>query len=878
MIMKIKTNSIFHTGHLLVRSFANSSTGIKVLAVLLFLFSVQFLFPADVSGQDESLEKIEEYAETLNDLIEKYQKAEIDLIKKEKITIVDTQGSPQDCDVAIFYNNGKQARFRTSGGSFDGNFDHGNELPTLPFSIRLSNCPCRVVSTNHSATWVELTEEIEKIKKVFEDEVTGKAQDEIKEFAEKGVEKIFDKLGYGASASGFLSGFGYGAAIGQPIGDYITESINQTLNAAIARNVELVEIVDYGPYHPSVGNLSPRGRIGNFFGTNPQLINDWRVVTRCGTRNIETDNALWHKIEDPVRTPNRPRIHNPNRDDEERRRIEQEERERERIEREEQRRWEQEQREREREAQRQREEAQRRYEAEQRRIQEKAREIARTCPICDPIRQHIATVTEQISQKEQEIPGLENAVADAEKEVADSEKELQQAQQKLENFNNPDSWVESDGRRITSSDLEVQRELSRENWDRYTNGGQSADETMENWKNQNNPENHERAKERVKQRLEESVKNAEEAVREANENLGQANDNLNRARQELERLNRLKDELERLLEECLEKCRLQAEDIARGHISDYTELLDIEEIVIPESEPIEQPESDSEPEEEPDESPEPEEGPEEDPDTEDETTDESEMEEDPETEEETTDESDPEETPESEEFIGSDYEGQDFTVTKRFSDRWFIYPNFQLDRVRAGAKLDFATRGAFEDAVCDQSGISNCMADNFTPVFVAFSEWEFARFDLSDKGVGVIPVSAGLSYTRSIVESRQDYNFGASGSSSYQVDGSTTINSLELYSHFRRDFSPVLSVPLRPSFSPYIKLGASRVWNSGEFSTIGNGGSLFEKRKHSGLHFNGGIGTDIGFGEKYYSRLNADFTTGGADANFRLGFGVGLRF
>jgi len=851
--MKIKSNSVFHIDFPFVRCPANLSTVIKIVAVCVLFVSVHIVIPGDVAAQEDRLEQIENHAETLKDLIEKYQKAEIDLIKKEKITIIDTQGRPQDCDVAIFYNNGKQARFRASGGSFNGNFDHERELPTLPFSVRLSNCPCRVISTTHSATWVELTEEIEKIKKVFEDEVRGKTQEKAKEFAEKGVEKIFEKLGYGASASGFLSGFGYGAAIGQPIGDYITEGINQIINATIGKNVQSAEHFDFAPVYPNAGHISPRGRIGNLLGSNPQLINEWRVITSCGTRNIPPDSGLWHKVEEPVSTPSPPRSYNPNQDDEERRQIEQEEREKERLEREEQRRWEQEQREREREAQRQREEAQRRYDAEQRRIQELAREIERTCPICDPIRQHMQTVTEQISQKEQEIPGLENDVINAENEVSESEKELQQAQQKLDNFNNPDSWVESGGRRVTSSDLEVQRELSRENWNRYKNGEQSAEETMENWKNQNDPETHEQAKNRAEQRLEGDVNNAKEALRQANENLDRAKQNLNRARQELERLNRLIDELQQLLDECLEKCKLKAEDIARGHITDYTELLDIEEIVIPEPEPIEQSGGEPEPEDSQDPENEPKEEPE-------------------------TDNSEPEDTPDTEENIGREYEPLELTDRYRLTEQISIFKGFEWNRLTVGAKFDFATRGAFEDAVCDQTGISDCTVDNFTPVFGLFSEMDLGVWDLTGRGFGTVTLSGGLSYTVSSVDFSQYFPNGVAESSPFRVNGSTDISTFDLYGNLRRNFSPNSDLPFKPSFSPFIKLGVSQIWNSGRFETIYNADTNLEKRRHNGLHFNGGLGTDIGFGDRFFTRLHADYTAGGADANLRFGIGAGFKF
>lgn len=540
-------------------------------------------------AQEDFLNQIENYADVLNDLLEKYEKAEIDLIKTENFTIIDTQGGPRDCDVGIFYNNGKQPRFRTTAGHFEGNFDHGKDIPTKPYSVRLWNCPCRPISVVHSATWYEINEVIEKIRNVIEDEIKDKIQEQAKEIAKEGVKKVFEKLGHAASASGFLSGFGYGASLGQPIGDYLTDSINQILDTARKRNIDVAEanLLDVTPYHVNIGRISPRGGLGNMFGTSPQLINSWRVTVRCGTRDVRAHNAGWHRVREPIRTPQPPREYPPDTSDDERREIEERERQEQRKVDEENRRWEQQQREREREAQRYREEQERRYQEEQRRIRELAREIAQDCPICEPIRQQIEQAGENINQLEQEIPELGREAASAEKALADAEINLQQARERLSNFRNPRSWVDSDGRQVTSTDLEVQRELSRQNWQRYVEGQQSSQETMDNWENQNEPQIHEEAKQRAEERLEEIQTNAEEAVEQARNNLNRATEALERAERELQQLRELRDRLNELLDECLKKCREMAEDIARGDIRTYDELLDIEPLTLLEDEELE---------------------------------------------------------------------------------------------------------------------------------------------------------------------------------------------------------------------------------------------------------------------------------------------------
>ena len=94
------------------------------------------------ADEDDLLEKAEETAEKIKDLVEKYQKAEVNMVKQEVVTIKDTSGNPRDCDMAIFYGNGQQARLTTKDGKFDGNFDHkhNKNVPNKALSVRLSNC------------------------------------------------------------------------------------------------------------------------------------------------------------------------------------------------------------------------------------------------------------------------------------------------------------------------------------------------------------------------------------------------------------------------------------------------------------------------------------------------------------------------------------------------------------------------------------------------------------------------------------------------------------------------------------------------------------------------------------------------------------------
>lgn len=805
---------------------------LKVFVVLLALFLSPFYVFAQDGDEESALEKIEEHAQTLKDLIEKYQKAEIDIIKKEIFTIVDTEGNPRNCNVAIFYNNGNQARFATKGGRFEGNFDHGKELPTRPYSIRLSDCPCRVLSTTHSSSLEEINEVVEKIKKVVEDKIEGKVQDKAKEFAEKGVEKVFEKLGYGTAAGGFLSGFGYGVALGQPVGDYITESINQILDTFRERNLEAAEHNDFAPLYPNTGHVKSRSFLGNWFGSSPQMTNTWNVVTHCGTRDIPSSSALWHQVKDPIRTPPPPKTYTPDTTQEEKRLAEERERAQQRAEREEQQRWEQEKRQREIEAQRRQDEARQKYEEEQRRIQQQAREIMRTCPICDPVRQNLEAVTKRITETEQKIPDLENAVTDTEKEVENADKKAEQARNKLRDFRNPEAWVESNGSRVTTTDLEVQKEMARENWRRYMNDEQNAEETMENWENQRDPQRHEEAKERAEERLEKAVEDAEEAASQAKENLDRANTNLGDARQLLNQLNNRKNELNDLLEECLNKCRTNAEEIARGEITTYDQLLDIEPLAAPESS------------ENPDE-PKP------------------------------TQETTPEEA--SEFQLTSPPETDGDPVQNYHIDE-FPSSGLRFNPPTLGVKLDWATRSSFKDAVCTQDGLSDCTVDAVTPVLVLFGETKVFDWDLTDNGLGVLPISLGASFSLSQVDFKQSFDYGAASSMPYNIKGKTGILGFDVYGKAARTFSPVQSLPGAPELTPFFNLGISNLWNCGDFEFTSDDESYDYHRKHHGVHFKGGAGLDMKFGETWGTRFNLDYTAGGADANFRFGLGFTYSF
>lgn len=563
---------------------------LRRIACMAFLVSGLSLPFSVFSDEEDMLEKVEASAEKINDLIEKYKAAEVNIVKREIVTIKDTSGNPRDCDVAIFYGNGQQARFTTEDGKFEGNFDHkhNKKVPNKALSLRLSGCECRAIKTKHLSTWLGVNTELEKIKEVLKEEIESAGQDKAKEYAEKIINKLAEKLGSGfaAGASRFLSGFKTGADIGAPIGDFITNGINEILDRAVQQNIELASLVDNSPYRPSVGHAELRGTVGNLTGANPQLQNKWDITVRCGNRTISPSQAAWSDVSQLVQREYResPEGRQQAADEAAARaesaRQQRAEAEATRAQAEANRRaeaeWEAEQRKREAERKR-REEERKRAEAERKRkLKAKAAEIARTCTICDPIRNHIKVVQGQIESTEKEIPDLEQAVTDAEKKAARTKKKVQQASQKLSNFRNPSSSatdVES-GRTVTSSDLEVRQQAAIEAMDRYRNEQQSAQETSEQWENLDDPNVINDLKKKADKRLEAELDAARKANEEAEAALTAAKRKLNAAKRKLKELERQLKELKAKLEECLKKCKENSMKIARGWISDVEDLMD----------------------------------------------------------------------------------------------------------------------------------------------------------------------------------------------------------------------------------------------------------------------------------------------------------------
>ncbi len=526
--------------------------------------------------RDEALDKIKGHAEKLQELVKKYREAKIPIIKHESVSIHDRRGNPQNCSLRIWYNNGTKVDLATSGGKYEGNFDHGEKPVSKAISLRLSNCACTPVRTRHTQTWPALSEPLEKIKQVVADEIRGYAEDKAKEFAKSAFEKVAEGLGVGAKASGFLSGFTAGAEVGAAVGNHLTEQINKILDDAAAG--DLVTAGDSAfPAHPNAGRLTARW--WDVWRAKPRVSDRWDITVRCGRRIVPPSEANWHFVSDL--TPKPPVTVTPG--------TGQDAADREEAARRKQEadgfRREQQERERKRKAERAKEEAEakRKREERRRKLEASAAEIARTCTICDPIRTRIAEVEKDIADRERQLPGLEAALSAARAAGSRAQRAERAARDRLARFRNPTSSVtdHTTGRTVTSTDLEVRNQAAREIWNRRAAGELSADETTAEWARLDDPAVRAGIKQRAEQRLEAEVDKATQAREAADRAVREAELALTRARGALRGWRRMLTDLRAQLAECVKQCKANAMKIARGWYQAYYELPNVNSLYAP---------------------------------------------------------------------------------------------------------------------------------------------------------------------------------------------------------------------------------------------------------------------------------------------------------
>lgn len=534
----------------------------KTTAIIMIMLLTLSIAASAEEGSDDGgestlqdkVEKIKETAEKLKELVDKYGEMKLDIVKTEQVTITDQDGNGQSCELEAYYDSDLVSDLKTKAdGTFTGNFNHGNRFPGRVISYRLSGCKCKVTSVEHKATFPQFDEHINRLKQLASDEAMDYATEKGKEAAEDAIKKGFDAAGAGDLAGPFLAGFKIGADLGAPFGEALTKGLNDMLELSLNQNKWKREALKGSQEELEPANYRRiTARWWDLGRTSPMIANNWNIKVKCDPRySTSSGDATWtdpkpkKKREHYQPSPEQRQVTARTDNYQEQQRQEWEKYEREtRIAR---------------EAEAKRvAEAQARREAE---IAKAAEEIKKTCKICDPIAQQINVLSNKIKDQEAAAAQADAAAAAAEDEAKKAQQAVDRASRAIEEFDNPQSWAESNGRRITSSDLLIDRMVARENFERYLDGDQTAAETENNWKNYDDKSRQE-AKDGYRKSLSDALDAAKQKAEAANKDLSAKKDAASKANRDLASMNKQLAALKALLEECLKKCKEQARAIA----------------------------------------------------------------------------------------------------------------------------------------------------------------------------------------------------------------------------------------------------------------------------------------------------------------------------
>ena len=179
------------------------------------------------------------------------------------------------------------------------------------------------------------------------------------------------------------------------------------------------------------------------------------------------------------------------------------------------------------------------------------------CDECDELLQMILAIEDELDEMGEDLDELSNELLAAQFAKSTAETDLKSAQQRLDRFNNPNSWAESGGRRIDSTDLEIMREYNRGLWQQYRNGDLSAQELEQKWEEGLPDADRERLEEQRRQQLEKEVADAKKELDEASEDVDALeqiiSDAMDATNDLIDALEDLKEEYEKCLKKCMEK-------------------------------------------------------------------------------------------------------------------------------------------------------------------------------------------------------------------------------------------------------------------------------------------------------------------------------------
>ena len=177
------------------------------------------------------------------------------------------------------------------------------------------------------------------------------------------------------------------------------------------------------------------------------------------------------------------------------------------------------------------------------------------CNPCDIIKMELEAKKADLKQLEATKKDLNVQWLGAEQAVNDAQQKVNDLQNQLDRLQNPRSWARSGDIYRDSADLEVQRDWTREQWERYQNGDITAQELEDIWEEGLSDAEREKRKQ---DKIADTKSQLSDAERELNDAKQQKKDiekkQVDNAA-EMQKCAKEVEDLMRKLEDCLKKCQ-----------------------------------------------------------------------------------------------------------------------------------------------------------------------------------------------------------------------------------------------------------------------------------------------------------------------------------
>jgi len=179
------------------------------------------------------------------------------------------------------------------------------------------------------------------------------------------------------------------------------------------------------------------------------------------------------------------------------------------------------------------------------------------CVVCDSLLDEMKKKQAELDEQAEDLMDAQNDLGDAQNDLNQAKKDLQAAQDALDEFNNPRSWVESEGRRTDSTDLQVMRDYNQGLWEQYRNGDLTAEELQEKWNEGLSDAEREKLKDAARKHLEQAVKDIKEDIDDLQDEVDDLQDEVDDFGKKFEESLKKLQELKKRYQECLNRCKEQ---------------------------------------------------------------------------------------------------------------------------------------------------------------------------------------------------------------------------------------------------------------------------------------------------------------------------------